>query len=380
MPRIKFVNESKIQRTARVAQLEGLFDVAPSAISTVSYDLEIPIETFDWNIGVIVGPSGSGKTSIARQLFGDQFDPTFKWDQSKTIVDCFPEAMSIKEITALLSSVGFSSPPNWLRPFHVLSNGEQFRVSIARALAENPETIVIDEFTSVVDRTVAQIGSAAIAKTVRKRNQKFVAVACHYDILEWLQPDWIFDPSTSRFARDCLQRPQITLSIQPVSSKKYWPIFSKYHYLNSNIHPGSKAFCAFYNGRPVAFTAVLTMPCPQGTRWKEHRTVCLPDFQGIGIGNAMSNFIASCFHGTKNRHYLSTTANPAMVAYRAKSDLWNMTRPPKNNCDQRQRRNLKANSAAMTAWRKGLGTDRIIASFRYCGPSNPDAAAVLGIK
>ena len=44
-----------------------------------------------------------------------------------------------------------------------------------------------DEFTSVIDRTVAQIGSSAIAKTVRKRKQKFVAVSCHYDIEEWLR-------------------------------------------------------------------------------------------------------------------------------------------------------------------------------------------------
>ena len=73
MPRLKFVNSSEIQRTARVAQLEGLFDIAPNPKSSVSYDIEVPIETFDWNVGVIVGPSGCGKTSIARQLFGDNF-------------------------------------------------------------------------------------------------------------------------------------------------------------------------------------------------------------------------------------------------------------------------------------------------------------------
>ena len=380
MPQINFELTSEVKRTARVAQLEGLFDIAPDPKSTVSFNADIPIEDFDWNVGVIVGPSGSGKTSIARQLFGERFNPEWSWDQNKSIVDSFPKSMSIKEITGLLSSVGFSSPPNWLRPHHVLSNGEQFRVNTARGLAESPDLLVVDEFTSVVDRTVAQIGSAAIAKAVRKRNQKFVAVACHYDILEWLQPDWVFDPSTSRFARDCLQRPQITIDVQPVSGKKYWPLFSKFHYLNHDIHNGAKAFCGFYNGRPIAFTAVLTMPCPQGTRWKEHRTVCHPDFQGVGIGNAMSNFIASCFHGTRGRYYLSVTANPAMVAYRAKSPLWNMTRKPQNNCDQRQRRNTKAKTQAMTQWRKALTTDRITASFRYCGPRNPEAAAALGIK
>ena len=380
MPHLTFTRSTTIKKTARVAQLQGMFDVAPEPESTVSYDINLPIDEFDWNVGAIIGPSGSGKTSIATELFKDEFDKQHSWDREKTIVDSFPKSMSIKEITSLLSSVGFSSPPNWLRPYHVLSNGEQFRVDIARGLAESPDLLVVDEFTSVVDRTVAQIGSAAIAKAVRKRKQKFVAVACHYDILDWLQPDWVYDPSTNRFARDCLQRPQITLDIQPVSSKKYWPIFRKYHYLNTDIHNGSKGFCGFYNGRPIVFTAVLTMPCPQGTRWKEHRTVCLPDFQGIGIGNAFSDYIASCYHGTRGRYYLSSTAHPGMVAYRAKSKNWNMTRPPSNNCDQRQRRNLEAKSKAMTMWRQGLGTDRIIASFRYCGKMNPAGAKALGIK
>lgn len=380
MPKVTFTRSSTIKRTARVAQLEGMFDVAPEPESTFSVDTVLPIEDFDWNVGAIVGPSGCGKTSIATELFGNTILDPYSWDPEKSIIDSFPKSMAIKDITALLSSVGFSSPPNWLRPFHVLSNGEQFRVNIARGLAEKPDLLVQDEFTSVVDRTVAQIGSAAIAKTVRRRNQKFVAVACHYDILEWLQPDWIFDPSTNRFARDCLQRPQITIDIQPVSSKIYWPIFRKYHYLNTDIHNGSKGFCGFYNGRPIVFTAVLTMPCPQGTRWKEHRTVCIPDFQGVGIGNAFSDYIASCYHGTRGRYYLSSTAHPGMVAYRAKSKNWNMTRPPANNCDQRARRTLPAKSKGMQMWRATLGTDRIIASFRYCGKMNPAGARALGIK
>ena len=87
-----------------------------------------------------------------------------------------------------MSSVGFSSPPSWVRPYHVLSNGEQFRVDIARTLSEKPQLAIVDEFTSVVDRTVAQIGSSAIQKTVRRRGQKFIAVSCHYDIVKWLEP------------------------------------------------------------------------------------------------------------------------------------------------------------------------------------------------
>ena len=76
--------------------------------------------------------------------------------------------MGIKYVTGLLSSVGFSSPPAWLRPVRVLSNGQQFRANLARTLAEKPGLAVVDEFTSGGDPTVAKVGVAAVAKTVRR--------------------------------------------------------------------------------------------------------------------------------------------------------------------------------------------------------------------
>src|SRR5204863_2808518 len=101
----------------------------------------------------------------------------------RSVLDGFPVDVPIKELIELLSSVGFSSPPAWLRPYHVLSTGQQFRVTLAWLLAAAPSDrlVVCDEYTSVVDRTVAQIGSAAVAKTVRRRGQRFVAVTCHED-------------------------------------------------------------------------------------------------------------------------------------------------------------------------------------------------------
>jgi hypothetical protein len=85
------------------------------------------------------------------------------------------------------------------------SNGEQFRVTLARTLAEAPELAVVDEFTSVVDRTVAQIGSHALAKTIRASNRRFIAVSCHYDIEEWLQPDGKYDTDSPHCAALDLQ-------------------------------------------------------------------------------------------------------------------------------------------------------------------------------
>src|SRR5262249_54540089 len=144
-------------------------------------------------------PSGCGKSTIAKSFWPEKMAATQSWPKEQTILDAFPEEMSIKEIVQLLSSVGFSSPPYWLRPYHVLSTGQQFRVGLARLLAEHPDLAVVDEFTSVVDRTVAQIGSAALAKTVRSRNQKFIAVTCHEDVEPWLNPDWVYRPDVNQF-------------------------------------------------------------------------------------------------------------------------------------------------------------------------------------
>lgn len=54
--------------------------------------------------------------------------------------------------------------------------------------------MVFDEFTSVVDRQVAKVICIALKKALKKYpNKKFVAVGCHHDVIEYLQPDWCFN-------------------------------------------------------------------------------------------------------------------------------------------------------------------------------------------
>lgn len=69
------------------------------------------------------------------------------------------------------------------------------RVDVARALLQN-DKVVYDEFTSVVDRTVAHNLCIALSKYLKQTNKQFIAVSCHKDIIEYLQPDWIFDTDT----------------------------------------------------------------------------------------------------------------------------------------------------------------------------------------
>jgi ABC-type ATPase with predicted acetyltransferase domain len=148
----------------------------------------LPLEEFDWQIGIIVGHSGSGKTSITKQLFPEAYIRGFLY-KSKCVLDDFPGGFETSEITRMLCSVGFASSPDWLKSYDCLSQGEKMRVDIARALCLEQSLVILDEFTSVVDREIAKVSAFAISKAVRRSSKKFIAVTRHYDVVDWLDPD-----------------------------------------------------------------------------------------------------------------------------------------------------------------------------------------------
>lgn len=349
---------SQIVQTPRVVQVGGIFDCPIGARDERRWDVELPIEDRPWNIGLIVGPSGAGKSTILGELF--QVPERSIWDPAHSVLDAFPAEMPIKDVTGALSAVGFSSPPSWMRPYQTLSNGEQFRVDLARTLVEAEGVAVVDEFTSVVDRTVAKVGSAAVAKFIRRADRQFVAAACHYDIIDWLQPDWVFDLGGAGFSwRHLQRRPRIDLEIFRVG-REAWSLFHRHHYLSASLSHQAVCFMATVDDRPAAFASAIPFIHPTAKNvWREHRTVTLPDFQGVGIGNALSEFVAGLYR-TAGKRYRSVTSSPAMVRHRARSNVWNMDRKPG-----------RVSPSLRTAAIRKVSADRVTASFEYVGPGAP---------
>ena len=206
MPTFDIIKEYTSSNTFRVASVIGRFDLQSNKVKE-HFKGNIDL-TNDWQIGLIVGRSGTGKTTIAKQLFKENYFTSYKY-LSTSILDDMPKESSIEEIIQIFNSVGFSSPVSWLKPYSVLSNGEKMRVDLARALLNNNEYFVFDEFTSVVDRDVAKITSYAMQKSIRKTNKKFIVISCHDDIKEWLLPDWIFDTNTMTFNNNLEKKNQI---------------------------------------------------------------------------------------------------------------------------------------------------------------------------
>lgn len=368
-----------------------MFDLPLESSISHSIAAEIPAPDEDWTIGAIVGPSGSGKSTLAREVFGEAILRDDPWPENQAIIDCMGDH-PIKRIVRTLTSVGFSSPKAWLKPYDVLSTGEKFRGDLARGILRAQESAVtpcfgricvFDEYSSVVDRTVARISSAAVAKAIRSATIpiRFVAITCHYDVLRWLQPDWILDMSGPSLSRGRVrephrrrvrrERPPIPLRIVR-ADRSTWDLFKPHHYLSVTLHHSAICFLGTIDNRPAAFTAVLAFPHPQRPGWREHRTVCLPDFQGVGIGTAMSDFVASLFVAT-GKPYFSTTSHPAMIHHRMNSPLWRTTRKP-GMCSRSGMRSADTSGMARTNSR-----GRNTASFEYVGPPRIEAAKILKV-
>jgi GNAT superfamily N-acetyltransferase len=395
--------ECPVHDSFRVRQVAGLFDLPLDARCRARFSVELPDPSGDWRIGTIVGPSGSGKSTVARAAYGDGLYRGHAWPADKAVIDCLGDR-PIKQITQMLTSVGFSSPPSWVKPYQVLSNGEKFRCDLARALLCAGPLVVFDEFTSAVDRTVAQIGSAAVARAIRRSRAgchpersegsraaakilrsaqndnrcvqnddrsaqnddrcvqddillRFVAVTCHYDVLPWLEPDWVLDMATGTLDWRRLRRPPIALEIFRCR-RAVWRLFAPHHYLSGALNRAVRCYVATWRDEPVAFCALLSA-VGRGDVWRISRIVVLPDYQGIGIGGRFIEAIGELFREQGLRTTI-TTGHPAMIGYLRSSPAWHVREVSKGGNawgGLARRKNIRSTSRGRT-----------VVSAEYCEP------------
>lgn len=324
--KISVRNKTDEYNSYRAARVKSLFN-APTG-SNFGFDIEVDLSG-DWSIGVIVGPSGSGKTSLGKKIFEKTgiTDLYAGWHNDRPIVDDIAPEGDFNEVTGSLSSVGLGDVPAWLRNFNALSNGQQFRAGLARVIVEKPKEAIIDEYTSVVDRQIAKIGSRALQKSWRKGNPggKIVLLTPHYDVLDWLQPDWVIDTKDYTFERGLARRsPKIEVEIWKTNSY-YWKPFKPHYYLDLPEPVASEHFVATVDGELACH--VVATPMFQAKAYRLTRLVTMPEWQGAGVGMKFLNWVAQYHldgHGRRNHKYpvLFHTSHPQLIGALRYSSLW----------------------------------------------------------
>lgn len=342
---MEIVLKSDVKRDEYTDYIQAHFDLSVGDVAEVHIPNNLDISKLgnDWNIGVICGASGSGKTTILNSI-GEIRNVYF--DNNKPLISNFAP-MTPQEASSILCAMGLASVPTWIRPYSSLSNGEKYRAEVAKRISTNMGGIIlVDEYTSVVDRNVAKSMSNALSKYIRKHNKKIILATCHYDIFEWLRPDWIYDLNKGGALEkgDCLrQRPQISLQVYRTEPNT-WDIFKKHHYMSEELNKSAACYVFLWDKQIVAFVGVLPQPsgyfdkAVRGTR-----TVVLPDFQGLGIGGKVTDFVASIYKQEGYR-YFTKTVNPRLGEYRNNSPNWKTTskngriiRPSKSKLNKNQK-------------------------------------------
>lgn len=290
----------------------------------ISADLKSP-----YNVGLIVGSSGSGKTTLAKHIFGqDCFD--FEVDESKPVIDQFPKEFTYDQRAAALSGIGLTAVPCWIRPIFTLSTGQKARALAALQMAQSNE-FCVDEWTSTVDRTVAKAMSICLAKHAKRNNAQVVAVSCHYDIIEWLNPDWIIDCNAAKFVdRRSLRRSRqerLQFDIAEVD-RSSWPYFSKYHYLSDKLPGGLiKTFGLFEGDNQIGFQCFANYtPTRKGMIPIMHsnRTVIHPDYVGFGLGIVLINATSALMTERGYRVMAKFSSKPIKRGFDRHPDKWKL--------------------------------------------------------
>lgn len=293
----------------------------------VSADVQTP-----FNVGLIVGSSGSGKTTLAHEIFG--LVDEIQIDSKRAIIDQFPESMSYDECAEALSGMGLTSVPCWVRAASTLSNGQRARAEAALLMAHQScldDFVVIDEWTSVVDRTVAKVMSACIAKHARRSKRKIVLLSCHYDVIEWLNPDFVIDCNRAEYTdrRSMVgaheRSDRLRFDVREVD-RRTWPFFSKYHYLSDTL-PGGRIFTfgLFHGSDQIGFGCYAAYIIGDHTTFFSNRVVIHPDYVGLGL---VVRFVNETAKEMVRRGYRVKAKFSSVPMYRArmKDPLWRCTK------------------------------------------------------
>lgn len=293
---------SDVHDSFRCRKAANSLDINIDAKSVHHFQVEADLET-DYNIGVIVGASGSGKSTLAQHIWGKHcFDTMLKTDLP--VIDQFDKKYSYDDCARMLTGIGLSSVPCWIRPAYTLSNGQKCRAEIALQLSRTDRGVnAIDEWTSVVDRTVAKVMSHCIQKHARKMKKRIVLLTCHYDVLDWLNPDWVIDCNKQQYTdRRCLQRTfkrkeKLKFDIRDIG-RRSWKYFAKYHYLTEKLPGGHIELFGLFHGHDQIGFQCFANYVPyrkahkiRGIKKQMHsnRAVIHPDYCGFGLSMKMIN-------------------------------------------------------------------------------------------
>lgn len=184
---------TSVARSPRVLDVSQAFGLELTDNEFVIYD-HLKFTTKSGERIYITGQSGSGKSLILRELESDYKAAGLRvaniadveLDNDKPIIE--QVGSSTDEATKLLQIAGIGDAYLLIRKPTELSDGQRYRLKVAKLLETNAQVWLCDEFGAVLDRTTAKFLAYSIAKVAGKKKITVAIATTHKDLLQDFAP------------------------------------------------------------------------------------------------------------------------------------------------------------------------------------------------
>ncbi|EOC0083332.1 MULTISPECIES: ATP-binding cassette domain-containing protein [Enterobacteriaceae] len=186
--------QTRVTKTTRTLEIAESFGLGLDEKEWSLYDnLELEIRGGD--VVYITGQSGSGKSVVLRELQRLMKEEgqdvasieDFAFDDSKNVIDQLGKTTS--EALGLLSMAGLNDAYLFVRKPSEMSDGQRYRLKIAKLIETGAKVWVADEFGAVLDRVTAQVVASNLQRAARKAGATVMVATTHEDLKNALRPD-----------------------------------------------------------------------------------------------------------------------------------------------------------------------------------------------
>ncbi len=184
---------TSVERTPRVLEVAEAFGLGLSDKQFVIYDnLELEVNSGD--VVYITGQSGSGKSLLLRDLSAKMREAGLKVaDLNEIELPDVPVIESVgsstMEATEYLSKAGISDAWIYIRKPSELSDGQRYRLKLAKVMEQDADVWIADEFGAILDRVTAKAVAYNMAKVARRLGKIFMVATTHTDLVPELAPN-----------------------------------------------------------------------------------------------------------------------------------------------------------------------------------------------
>lgn len=183
---------SSVERTPRVLEIAEGFGLGLSNKEFVIYD-HLDVEVNPGDVVYITGQSGSGKSLLLQDLVVQMRDEGLKVADlndirlaDKPVIELL--GTSTTNAADLLAKAGISDAWIYIRKPAELSDGQRYRLKLAKVMESDADVWVADEFGAILDRVTAKVIAFNMQKVARALGKTLIVATTHTDLKDELAP------------------------------------------------------------------------------------------------------------------------------------------------------------------------------------------------